>query len=41
MLFVVVDEMVPESHKKGFGREASIGFLAGFAVMMLLDSLFK
>jgi ZIP family zinc transporter len=41
MLFVVVDEMAAESHKKGFGREASIGFLAGFAVMRLLDSLFK
>jgi len=40
MIFIVVDEMVPESHKKGFGREASIGFLAGFALMMLLDSLF-
>lgn len=41
MLFIVVDEMIPESHKKGFGREASLGFLAGFTVMMLLDSIFK
>ncbi|MBS7618997.1 ZIP family metal transporter [Candidatus Bathyarchaeota archaeon] len=41
MLFVIVDEMVPESHKKGFGREASLGFLIGFVVMMLLDSLLK
>lgn len=41
MLFIVVDEMIPESHKKGFGREASLGFLIGFTVMMLLDSIFK
>jgi len=41
MLFVVVDEMVPESHRKGFGREATFGFIIGFIVMMLLDSMFK
>ncbi|MCS7114771.1 MAG: ZIP family metal transporter [Nitrososphaerota archaeon] len=40
MLFVVVDEMVPESHKKGFGRKATFGFIGGFVIMMLLDSLF-
>ncbi|MCS7113400.1 MAG: ZIP family metal transporter, partial [Candidatus Bathyarchaeota archaeon] len=28
MLFVVADEMVPESHKKGFGREATFGLIA-------------
>ncbi len=41
MLFVVTDEMVPESHKKGFGREATFGLVVGFIIMMLLDSLFK
>ena len=41
MLFVVTDEMVPESHKKGFGREATLGLVVGFIIMMLLDSLFK
>ncbi|MEM1581056.1 MAG: ZIP family metal transporter [Candidatus Bathyarchaeia archaeon] len=41
MLFVVADEMVPESHKKGFGREATFGLVAGFIIMMLLDSIFK
>ncbi|MEM2911767.1 MAG: ZIP family metal transporter [Candidatus Bathyarchaeia archaeon] len=40
MLFVVVDEMVPESHRKGFGRKATFGLIGGFAIMMLLDSLF-
>lgn len=41
MLFVVTDEMVPESHKKGFGREATFGLVVGFIVMMLLDSIFR
>jgi len=41
MLFIVSDEIVPESHRKGFEREATFGLIAGFIVMMLLDSLFK
>lgn len=40
MLFVVIDEMIPESHKKGFGRKATFGLIGGFSIMMLLDSLF-
>jgi len=40
MLFVVSDEMIPESHKKGFEREATFGLVFGFVVMMLLDCLF-
>jgi len=40
MLFVVSDEMIPESHRKGFEREATFGLIAGFIVMMLLDCLF-
>ena len=40
MLFVVSDEMIPESHKKGFEREATFGLIAGFVFMMLLDTLF-
>lgn len=40
MLFVVSDEMIPESHKKGFEREATFGLIAGFVIMMLLDCLF-
>jgi len=39
-LFVVIDEMVPESHRKGFGRKATLDLISGFAIMMLLDSLF-
>lgn len=41
MLFVVSDEMIPESHRKGFEREATFGLIAGFVVMMLLDCLFS
>ncbi|MEM2136667.1 MAG: ZIP family metal transporter [Candidatus Methanomethylicia archaeon] len=40
MLFIVVDEMIPESHHKGFGRKATFGFISGFSIMMLLDSIF-
>jgi ZIP family zinc transporter len=40
MLFVVIDEMIPESHRKGFGREATFGLIGGFVIMMLLDCLF-
>jgi ZIP family zinc transporter len=40
MLFVVSDEMIPESHRKGFAREATFGLIAGFVVMMFLDCLF-
>ncbi len=41
MLFVVSDEMIPESHRKGFEREATFGLIAGFVIMMLLDCLFN
>ena len=38
MIFVVSDEMIPESHRKGFEREATFGLVVGFIVMMLLDN---
>jgi ZIP family zinc transporter len=40
MLFVVSDEIIPESHRKGFEREATFGLMAGFVIMMILDTLF-
>jgi len=40
MLFVVSDEMIPESHRKGFAREATFGLILGFVVMMFLDCYF-
>jgi len=39
MIFVVSDEMIPESHRKGFEREATFGLVVGFIVMMLLDNI--
>ena len=38
MVYVVVDEIVPESHGRGHEREATAGLVVGFAVMMLLDN---
>jgi ZIP family zinc transporter len=40
MLYVIVDELIPESHVGGFEREASLALLVGFAVMMTLDNAF-
>ncbi|MCZ7590032.1 MAG: ZIP family metal transporter [Gaiella sp.] len=40
MIYVVVDELVPESHSRGFERVATFGLVAGFGVMMALDNAF-
>ena len=40
MLYVVVDELVPESHGHGHEREASFALVGGFALMMALDNAF-
>ncbi len=37
MLYVISDEIIPESHRKGFEKEATLGVLIGFIVMMILD----
>ncbi|MBN1120760.1 MAG: ZIP family metal transporter [Anaerolineae bacterium] len=37
MIFVVVEEVIPESHCSGNGDAATMGAMLGFAVMMLLD----
>ena len=37
MIFVVVEEVVPESHSGGNGDLATLGAIVGFAVMMTLD----
>ncbi|MEM3880636.1 MAG: ZIP family metal transporter, partial [Candidatus Bathyarchaeia archaeon] len=38
--FVVSDEIIPESHRKGFERQATFGLVVGFIAMMMLDFLF-
>jgi ZIP family zinc transporter len=40
MLYVIVDELVPESHARGFERAATYAFGGGFTVMMFLDNVF-
>jgi ZIP family zinc transporter len=37
MIFVVVEEVIPESQQGGHGDLATIGTMVGFAVMMTLD----
>ncbi|MBD2103670.1 ZIP family metal transporter [Leptolyngbya sp. FACHB-261] len=37
MLFVISDEIIPETHRKGFETESTAGLMVGFVVMMILD----
>ncbi len=40
MLFVISDEIIPESHRQGHEREGTLGIMVGFVLMMLLDVTF-
>jgi len=40
MLYVVVDELVPESHGHGNERAATLALVCGFALMLSLDNAF-
>ncbi len=40
MLYVIVDELVPESHARGNQRLATLTLMAGFALMLALDNAF-
>lgn len=37
MLFVISDEIIPETHSNGYEREATYGVIIGFIIMMILD----
>jgi ZIP family zinc transporter len=37
MIFVVVEELIPESQRNGYSDFATLGAMAGFAIMMALD----
>ena len=37
MIYVVVDDIIPEAQRNGNGKMASFGATAGFIVMMCLD----
>jgi ZIP family zinc transporter len=38
MIYVVVDELIPEAHGHGNERLATAGFVAGFVLMLVLDN---
>ncbi len=40
MVYVVSDEMIPESHTEGKEKMATFSFIIGFVIMTLLDNLF-
>jgi ZIP family zinc transporter len=37
MVYVVVEELIPESHREGNVDQATVSLMAGFVVMMVLD----
>jgi len=37
MLFVISDEIIPESHRLGYEKAATIGVMVGFVLMFFLD----
>jgi len=41
MLYVVSDELIPESHSHGFEHEATFGFILGFVLLLALSQLLK
>jgi zinc transporter, ZIP family len=38
MLYVISNEMIPESHWKEFAGEATAGLMLGFVLKMFLDT---
>ena len=38
MLFVISDEIIPETHSRGYQRLATYGVIVGFIIMMILDN---
>ena len=41
MLYVVSDELIPESHSHGFEHQATFGFIVGFLLLLSLSQLFE
>jgi len=41
MLLVISEEIIPETHSRGNDREASLGVISGFIIMMVLDNIFS
>lgn len=38
MIFVISDEIIPETHRQGFSTQGTAGLMSGLAVMMFLDA---
>jgi ZIP family zinc transporter len=41
MLFVISHEIIPETHRNGNERVATIGLIGGFVLMMLFDTMLR
>ncbi len=41
MLYVVSDELIPESHSHGYEHEATAGFIVGFMLLLTLSQALK
>lgn len=39
MIFVISDEIIPETHRIGHEKLASYGLILGLVIMLLLDTL--
>lgn len=37
MIYVVVQELIPEAHANSSGKSGTVGFVGGFLIMMILD----
>jgi ZIP family zinc transporter len=37
MLYVVSDELIPESHSHGYEHQATFGFIVGFLLLLVLS----
>jgi ZIP family zinc transporter len=40
MIYVVSHEIIPESHSRGYEKQATAGVLLGLAIMLVLDRVF-
>lgn len=38
MIFIISDEIIPETHGSGLAKTATMSLMAGFALMMALDA---
>lgn len=41
MLYIISDEMIPDTHSHGFERMATYSLLAGFVIMLVIDAFMK